>query len=149
MTADRPTQLGSAFYAETPLLDHLRRFAGAQLAAPAAVFAELLVRLAACVPVKTRIASPLRDPGLNLLVGVVAKPAGGKSHAWNVAKELLPTLPPDALDDLRLGSGEGLIESHLGPSIERNDGTRHRPITHPAIVWYCDEGQTLRTLVDH
>lgn len=142
-------QLPEEFWDARPTLADIRRAARSRLVAPDAVLGAVLTRVAAISPHTLELPPIVGSPmGLSFFVAMVGMPESGKSAVTNLAAELLPA-PPEVLDRLPLGSGEGMIEQlfELVDETDENDKVRKvkRQTRHQAI-FVVDEGSVVADL---
>lgn len=127
----------------TPTLRHIRAAAHARMQSAPALLACTLVRLAAEVPRDTMLPEVIgtRAP-LNVGVAVVGGSSDGKTTVWELSREVLGLVGEEQKSIEKVpGSGEGLIDTWLGPP-EFNFalGVKVRPlIADPRRLFYVDE----------
>jgi len=146
---EAPITLPDVVWDSRESLDHVRRAARARLVAPDAVLAAILARVAAITPHVIELTAPVGGPvGLTYYAAIVGPPSIGKSAAVSIAAELVPA-PPNVLDRLPIGSGEGMVEVLYGtvpdPSDPKGKATMRAIVGHAAI-FHVDEGQVIGDL---
>jgi hypothetical protein len=139
--------LSDDFWNARPALQHIRQAAHSRTRSADAVLAFVLARVATLVPPTTTLPPIVGSAAsLNHFGAVVASSGGGKSSAKDVAGELVPIIFTDILDDIPLGSGEGLTEAFFEFINETDDDGKTRKVkrqTKRAAFVYLDEGQAL------
>lgn len=141
--------LPDEFWHARPLYGHIRQAARSRLVSPDAVLAAVLTRVAAITSHTVEIPPIVGSPcGLTYYAVLVGPPESGKSAAAKVAAELLPA-PPEVLDLLPPGSGEGLVECLF--EVIEDQGDKGKPVkvkrqTKHAAIFHVDEGETLADL---
>lgn len=136
------------FWDARPHLKHIRDAAHSRQRSAPATLAVVLARVAAMVNHRIRIPAIVgSDSSLSVLVAVVAPAGVGKSSATAIGAELLPVPEGfDMLDQLPIGSGEGLVEAFFDLVEEENDKGKtikvKKQVRHNAFV-NVDEGQVL------
>lgn len=145
-------RLPETFWAERPVLAHIRQAAHNRNRAADAVLYGVLARIAAFRPPLAAIDTGIGAPAsLNLLVAFCDPSGGGKSSPEKIARRLLPA-PTDqeGVDGLPLGSGEGLAEAYMGMVDQLDERTgkteKVRAQTGHNAFFYADEGQVLTGL---
>lgn len=104
--------LPEQFWAARPSLSLIRQAAHARVRSADVVFYGTLVRLAALVPHEVRAVTHVGTPAsLNLFAAIVGPSGSGKSSGLSVAREVIPAAD---LEQVPLGSGEGLAEAYMG-----------------------------------
>ncbi|MFG2349449.1 bifunctional DNA primase/polymerase [Streptomyces phaeochromogenes] len=155
------THLPEGFWSSRKTLEHIRRAAHARAVSADAVLYGVLARLASMLPGDLRVDTGMMSPAsLNLNVGIVSASGAGKTASQGLAAELVPVpdqlAGPDAyMDNVPIGSGEGLAEAYMGDKrvvtgtnkdgSDRMEKTRTQ-VRHNAL-FYVDEGKTLITLM--
>ncbi|MGW0626056.1 hypothetical protein [Streptomyces sp. NPDC002758] len=152
--------LPADFWTARPVFGRIRDFAHARAASADALFYATLARLSGMISHEFQAESGVGDrASLNLYVGIVAGPGGGKSTAAKAARKFLEAPDPEFRDGLPIGSGEGMAEAFMGTVEEETGETRkgrgntETPVTkrvrkqvrHNAY-FYIDEGQILHQL---
>jgi hypothetical protein len=139
--------LPDEFWNARPALQHIRQAAHSRTRSADAVLAFVLARVATLIPPTTTLPPIVGSAAsLNHFGAVVASSGGGKSSAKDVAGELVPITFTDILDDIPLGSGEGLTEAFFEFVTEEDDDGKTRKVTRQtkrAAFVYLDEGQAL------
>lgn len=129
-----------------PALTHIHQAALSRRCSPTALLHVTLARLSAFIPHTLRLPAIVRSAvPLCYFAVLYGDTGGGKSSTNDVGRELLH--PPDwALDQLPIGSGEGLAEVLIGIVKERDDNGDEQKVRkqvhHNAYV-FVDEGQAL------
>jgi hypothetical protein len=138
------------FWEARPALATIRQAAHARTRSPDAVLGAVLARVALTVPPALFLPPVTGHRGtVDLLVAVVAPAGGGKSTSVAVAGDLFPVHGDGILDDLTIGSGEGLVDAYMGDITEQDGGgktRRTRGQVRHAILAVVDEGQVLKEL---
>lgn len=138
--------LPADFYEARPALAQIRQAAHARLVPADAVFGVVLSRVAALTAPQIVLPPTVASQAsLNLFVSLVGPPNVGKSGSKRVGCELTPCDDPTFVDDVPLGSGEGLVDVYFD-LVEEGDGKAARKIkrqTRTAAWFYVDEGQAL------
>lgn len=140
-------QLPRRFYDESPTLRHVRDAANARRVAPDAVLVAVLARVAASTPSSVTIDLPM-PTGLNFIGAIIGEAGDGKSKANRSACDLLPDIGTP-LDDLPVGSGEGLIDVYMENVTVAGDGggsRKEKRQVHDSAYFYYDEGELLLKL---
>jgi len=140
--------LPADFYAERPELAHIRQAAHSTTMSPDALLGVVLARVATLVPPTLRLPAPVGRPGtLDLMVATIGNSGTGKSASAEVGGALVP-FDDDAIAELGLGSGEGLIEGYLDWVMEEDptDPSKKRRVKRQVkrgVLASLDEGQAL------
>jgi hypothetical protein len=143
--------LPDVFWDSRPTLTAIRQAAWSRSRSADAVFAAVLAR-AVCTVGPTTVLPPIvgSAASLNLAIALVSPSGTGKSTAKAIAAELIDLdTRTDIIDDLPIGSGEGLIDAYFElVSEEDGDGKTHKVKrqTKTAVFAYLDEGQALSTM---
>lgn len=143
--ADSP-RLPDDLWDARPQLAHIRQAAHSRQRSADAVLHVVLARLAATTPHTIHLPAIVGSPTpLCYFTAIVAQPGTGKSTANRIAAELVP-VPDWVVDQVPIGSGEGLIEL-LFEITEEDDPSGgkqkvKKQTRHNAYVW-ADEGQIL------
>lgn len=147
---------GQAFWQTRPWMTELYAFAKGRMVQPWAVLAATMVRLACEVP-PTVVLPPVigGKKSLNLYVALVGGPSAGKSAAKGVSDacgDLLSRMGGWTSDEVKPGSGEGLIKSFAYPVNETNPETGHKEwrlkwVTN-RVVMSSEEISVLESLTD-
>lgn len=149
-----PLVLPDRFWVAHSTLQHIRTAAFSRLVSPDAVLAGILVRIAAYTSHEVKVPEGIAaTAALNFFGAVVGPPGAGKTSAFGVSGELLPTsrMTGSELKERPLGSGEGIVEAFMGEketsAHENGDRkgakkTLRTQIRHNAL-FSMDEGQTL------
>jgi hypothetical protein len=102
------------FWSSRPELERIRDYALSKRTSPWAVLGVALVRVVAAVPPTVVLPDIVGDFGsLNLFVGLVARPGGGKSSAMRAGAN---AVRGPLVDDVRthtLGSGQGIPHAYM------------------------------------
>ncbi|GAA0969923.1 hypothetical protein GCM10009555_017940 [Acrocarpospora macrocephala] len=153
----RRGMLPEDFWAARPVLQHIRQAAHARSRSGDIVLGGLLARLSSLLPPELKADTGVGSPAsANLFVILLGPSGSGKSSAAWIPRQLLP--PPlllDFLDELPLGSGEGIAEAYMG---EREQATGEMFISGPRrgtqktervrmqvrhnALFYADEGES-------
>lgn len=146
-TVDGPAlNLPADFWAARPRLAHVHQAAHSRASSPDALLAFVLARVAAATPPSVRLPAIVGAAGsLNFCAAVIGPPGAGKSTSKRAAAELI-TLDDDCiLDDVPIGSGEGLVDAFFEMATIDEDGkkVKRKTQTKTAVVAYIDEGQAL------
>jgi hypothetical protein len=96
---------------------------------------------------RRRLYSRHQPTRCNLLAAIVGASALGKSSILFPARALVPA-PDGMLDDIPLGTGEGIAELYLSEVTTGTgkDKKTERKQTRHNLFQYCDEGATLRAI---
>lgn len=154
----RPRILPPEVWDARPVLRHIRQAAHARARSADLVLGGTLARLAAMIPHQLKADTGVGSPApLNLFVAGIGPSGAGKSSAAWIPRDLLPPPPNlDFLDDLPLGTGEGIAEAFMGEvEVELEDAYRSGPkkgqprrervraqVRHNAL-FHADEGEAL------
>ena len=141
--------LPESFWTARPVFTHIRQAAHSRMLSAFAVLGCVLARVAALTPPSYKLPPTVGAPStLAVYIAVTGTPGSGKSTAKSEAKQLLPCDDERIVDDLALGSGEGLIDSFFTTVDEMVDGKRVRQKrqTKHGAFFYLDEGQALLEL---
>jgi energy-coupling factor transporter ATP-binding protein EcfA2 len=146
------------FWDARPTLRHIRQAAHSRARSGDIVFGGLLARLSSLLPPELRADTGVGSPAcMNMFVVLLGASGSGKSSAAWIPRRLLPPPPRiDFLDELPLGSGEGIAEAYMGEQeVETGEIFRGGPkkgdpktetvraqIRHNAL-FYADEGEAL------
>jgi len=138
------TNLPEEFWSARPIFQHIRRAAWNRLVSGDALLGTVLTRVSAGVPHQVRIPPIVgsRVP-LSLILNITGRSGAGKSSANAVGIELVP-LGPDVIDEMPIGSGEGLIEMLF--EWETQEGDKPGKVTKVKVqkyrnaYVYVDEG---------
>ncbi len=146
------------FWAARPVLGHIRQAAHARNRSGEVVLGGVLARVAAMLPPELKADTKIGSPACaNMFVALVGPSGVGKSGGASIPRLLLPAPPLlDFMDDLPLGSGEGLAEAYMGEreeptgEIYRSGPRKGDPkmatvrtqVRHNAL-FYADEGEAL------
>lgn len=143
--------LPADFWAERPVLAHIRQAAHSRIRAPDLVLHAVLARVAAYSLHTIEIPPIVGSPGsLNYFTSAIGPSGSGKSSGVSIAAELVPRPGIDVADNQPLGSGEGLAELYMG-TVEEDDekGKKvkvRKQVRHNAFV-YGDEGAALTAMM--
>jgi len=129
--------LPDEWWAQRPLLRHIRQAADSRRCGADGVLAVVACRLMALVDFRWRIPAIVGAPAsLNLMCGLIAPSGIGKSSTNTTAAELVP-FPGDMNIAYRpIGSGEGIAATYVGTDGNKADGE----LLHRSVMFYCDEG---------
>lgn len=137
-------QLPPDFYDESDALTRIRDAANARRVAPDAVLGAILCRVAASINPSIMLDLPTPS-GLNFITALIGEAGDGKSKANRVACDLLPKVCE--LDELPIGSGEGLVDVYMESVDEvvegRSKPRRVKRQAHECAYFYFDEGEML------
>jgi hypothetical protein len=149
--------LPAEFWAARPSLAAIRQAAHHKVRSADVVFYGVLVRLAALAPHEIRADTGVGTPAsLNTFAAIVGPSGAGKSSGISVARLVVPAAD---LEEVPLGSGEGLAESFMGmTSIDdpngamTKDGSPKRirqkaQVRHNVLV-HADEGASLNKMLE-
>lgn len=146
-----PRRLDAEFWDKRPYLAHIRQAAHARQRSAPAVLGVVLARAAAVINHRIRLPAIVgADSSVSIIDAIVAASGVGKTSANSIAAELLPVPPGlDMLDQLPIGTGEGIAEAFFDIAEETNDKGKvvkvKRQARHNAF-FYVDEGQVLGEL---
>lgn len=153
--------LPAEFWEARTYLHQIREGAHARGASADVVFNTALARIAAQVPHTARVETGIGVPAsLNLFVAIVDTSGAGKSSDYSVTKNLIANRDDIELEDLPLGSGEGIAEAYMGeveepveldpntPGRRRTPKTKtvRRQVRHNAFL-LADEGTAMTELM--
>lgn len=154
----RRGRLPEDFWAARPVLQHIRQAAHARARSADIVLGGVLARVASLVPPELQADTGVGSPAsLNLLVNLLGPSGSGKSSAAWIPRQLI-TPPPglDYLDELPLGTGEGIAEAFMGekavetgeiyasgPNKGKPKTERIRTQARANALFYADEGESL------
>lgn len=146
------------FWHARPALAHIRQAAHARARSGDIVLGGLLARLSSLLPPELRADTGVGSPAsMNMFVILLGASGSGKSSAAWIPRKLLPAPPrTDFLDELPLGSGEGIAEAYMGEQQvetdevyrsgprkgERKTETVRMQVRNNAL-FYADEGEAL------
>jgi energy-coupling factor transporter ATP-binding protein EcfA2 len=146
------------FWAARPSLRHIRQAAHARARSGDIVLAGALARLASMLPPALRAETGVGAPAsLNMFVVLLGPSGSGKSSAAWIPRQLLPApYDLDFLDELPLGTGEGVAEAYMGereqatgekfqsgPRAGQNKTALVRMQVRHNALFYADEGESL------
>ncbi|WP_188188003.1 bifunctional DNA primase/polymerase [Nonomuraea sp. SYSU D8015] len=156
--ARRRGLLPDDFWDARPTLRHIRQAAHARARSGDIVLGGMLARLSSLLPPELRADTGVGSPAsMNMFVILLGASGSGKSSAAWIPRKLLPCPPRiDFLDELPLGSGEGIAEAYMGEQQvetdevyrsgprkgERKTETVRMQVRHNAL-FYADEGESL------
>lgn len=158
-------RLDPSFWDKTPTLQDIYAAARLRKASPDVVLHGVLTRMAALVPPCVRVYSGMQDPAsLNYFSIGIAPSGGGKTTAWRVAKQLVPSQAWQIADfpdgGSAIGTGEGIVELFMGRVEEQvgmappKGGGKPEPVmgkvkrqTKHNALFYVDEGETIEQLL--
>lgn len=154
----RRGRLPEDFWNARPVFAHIRQAAHARARSGDIVLGGLLSRLSSLVPPDLRADTGVGSPAsLNMFSNLLGPSGSGKSSAAWIPRRLLAPPPDiDFLDELPLGSGEGIAEAYMGEkSVDTDEIYRAGPkkglrkteliraqVRHNAL-FYADEGESL------
>ncbi len=158
---DGPPLLPARFWTRRDAFQEIRAISHARQGCADAVLLNIMARVAAMTPHHLRIDTGIGTPAcLNLMVAMVDGSGRGKSRAHNIGKtNLQRNHGVDFVDDLPLGSGEGMTEAYMG-TLEIDDeddgshrGSKNRPRSIRTQIrnnafFYLDEGESLFKLIE-
>lgn len=140
-----PPNLPATFWEARPELAHIRQAAHARSRSADAVLGAVLAHVAVQVPPRLLLPAPVGTPGtLDVAVAIIGRSGSGKSTGRKVGAEVLPILD-DAIAQVSMGSGEGIIESYFG-EVDEDDGKKKVKVkrqVREAVLVSIDEGQAL------
>lgn len=141
--------LPDEFWQARPVLQHVRQAALSRMLSPDALMAAVLARTAAIVDPSVKIPPLVSASTLSIYAALIGGPGTGKSSTVAASRELMPCDLDTFLDDLPLGSGEGMIEAYYGSvEVEGDDKkkrTERRQVKRGA-QFFLDEGEALADL---
>jgi len=144
------TNLPNDFWETRPELDWIRQAAHSRNRSADTVLHSVLARIAAHIPHHYHLPPIVGAPAALTLLVAIGGPSGtGKSSAYHISTELLPTPPkgPAVLDGLPIGSGEGLAETFFTWQPDPDNAKRKiRTQTHHNAMFYVDEGAALAAI---
>ncbi|MEU6785919.1 hypothetical protein ABZ912_42590 [Nonomuraea angiospora] len=158
MSRFRPRLLPEDFWAAREVLMLVRQAAHARARSGDLVLGGLFSRMGSLVPPQLRADTGVGSAAsLNMFTILLGPSGSGKSSAAHIPKLLLPApIGLDFLDNLPLGSGEGIAEAYMGDQ-EVETGETYRggqrkgepktetvrmQVRHNAL-FYADEGESL------
>lgn len=146
------------FWHARPALTHIRQAAHSRARSGDIVLGGLLARLSSLLPPELRADTGVGSPAcMNMFAILLGASGSGKSSAAWIPRKLLPAPARiDFLDELPLGSGEGIAEAYMGEQQvetdevfrsgprkgERKTETVRMQVRHNAL-FYADEGEAL------
>jgi hypothetical protein len=147
-TSPTALNLPVTFWDARPELSAIRQAAHARGISADAVLGAVVARIAWQVSPAVTLPPVTGDVGsLDFCVATIGRSGAGKTVSQRCAAQLIPgpALDP-GLDELPLGSGEGLIDAYFGTVLE-DDGTgkktkRKRQVRR-GVLFNLDEGQAL------
>lgn len=149
--------LPDEFWRARPSLSLIRQAAHSRVRSADVVFYGVLVRLAALVPHELRVNTGIGSRGsLNCFAAIVGPSGAGKSSGLSVAREALPSTD---LEEVPLGSGEGLAEAYMGMvSVDDPNGAmtrdgspkrvRQKAQVRHNVLAHADEGASLNKMIE-
>lgn len=146
-----PMNLPDSFWRSRAELAHIRQAAHSRQRSADAVLGCVLARVAAFTPPCWKLPAIVgAEASLSTFVVLVGPSGAGKSSAKDAAIDLLPVNLLTVIDDLPLGSGEGLIENYFEWVEEDKPSGKgtvkvKRQTRHGAFL-SLDEGQALADL---
>lgn len=139
--------LPSDWWESRSVLAHVRQAAHHRARSGDALLAFVLARVAAATPPSVALPAVVGSRGsLNFAAALIGPPGVGKSSSKRLGSELVPLEGDAIIDDLPVGSGEGLIESYFELVDEVDDAGKLVKVkrqTREAVFAYVDEGQAL------
>ena len=156
--ARRRGHLPEDFWAARPILRHIRQAAHCRARSGDVVLGGLLARLSSMLPPELRADTGVGSPAsMNMFVILLGPSGSGKSSAAWIPRRLLPPPPRiDFLDELPLGTGEGIAEAYMGEEEVDSEevylagprkGTPKRKVVRTQVrgnaLFYADEGESL------
>lgn len=147
-TAASPLHLPDDFWSASEVLTHIRSAAHARVRPADAVLGAVLARVTAATGPSLCLPAIVGTRGsLNLMVALVGPSGAGKSSSVALGRELVALEAPDFLDDVPIGSGEGLIDMYFELVEDKNEdakkGSKVKRQTKTRALVYIDEGQVL------
>ncbi|MEV4287396.1 bifunctional DNA primase/polymerase [Nonomuraea bangladeshensis] len=154
----RRGHLPEDFWAARPVLRHIRQAAHCRARSGDVVLGGLLARLSSMLPPELRADTGVGSPAsMNTFVILLGPSGSGKSSAAWIPRRLLPPPPRiDFLDELPLGTGEGIAEAYMGEEEVDSEevylagprrGTPKRKVVRTQVrgnaLFYADEGESL------
>lgn len=152
--------LPESFWAARSSLQLIRQSAHARVRSGDVVFYGVLTRLAALTPHTLRLDTGIGESGsLNLLAAIVGPSGTGKSSGLSVSRGIFPDVAHLGLEEVPLGSGEGLAEAFMGVVWEASengamnkDGSAkkekvRKQVRHNVLA-HADEGAALNKLLE-
>lgn len=138
--------LPRAFYEERPVLHAISQAARSQRVPPDSALAVVLARVTFLTPNSIVLPALVGSKGsLNLFVGLIGGPGSGKTTSKRLGVDLLPSDGRRSLlDDMPLGSGEGIVDAYF--ELVRETGPNGKGVQHvkrqtrSAVFFYTDEG---------
>ncbi|UBU10012.1 hypothetical protein [Nonomuraea gerenzanensis] len=146
------------FWEARPVFRLIRQAAHARARSGDVVLGGLLARLSSLLPPELRADTGVGSPAsMNMFVILLGASGSGKSSAAWIPRRLLPAPSRvDFLDELPLGSGEGIAEAYMGERVVDTDemfqsgpkkGTPKTAIVRAQVrgnaLFYADEGESL------
>lgn len=149
--------LPDEFWRARESLSAIRQAAHNRVRSADVVFYGTLVRLSAMAPHTLRADTGIGTPAsLNLFTAVVGPSGSGKSSGLSVARDLIKA--GSHLEEVPLGSGEGIAEAYMGEALEVVPGVmdkngdekkqRVRKQVRHAALFHADEGASLNKLIE-
>lgn len=130
-----------------PSLQHIRQAAHSRSRSADAVLGVVLARVAAQIPPSVLLPAIVGSTSpLNVAVATVGRSGAGKTSGNAVGRELVPIRLTQVVDNLPIGSGEGLIENYFEMVTEEDAAGKKQKVkrqTKWGMFAYLDEGQTL------
>jgi Bifunctional DNA primase/polymerase, N-terminal len=136
--------LPNEFWLERGWLTQVRDAAHHRMLNPTSVLGAVMVRIAALVDPRVQLPDIIGSTGtFDLFVTLVGDSGSGKSTSWSCAKDLIPDLGPMVVDDLPLGTGEGLVERLYARVDEDGNLTRkgERQLYYKGVCIMVNEGK--------
>jgi hypothetical protein len=134
-------EIEQAVFGYSPILEHIRQAARAQLVGPWSTLGSVLTAISAETPPHVVLPAIVGGHGsLNLFTALVDSSGAGKSSSFAVARDLLHIDFPLATL-VGQGTGEGLIASFLrrNPDTEERRTKPYILIDRPQVLMYVDE----------
>jgi hypothetical protein len=111
----------AAWWEQRPVLAHIRRYALARGASPAAMLGVAIERMLAVIPPTVVLPPTIRGDGsLNLFCGIVGRAGAGKGSAEDAARDGL-IFPGEPIVTAPLGSGEGIAHCYAHREMEQDE----------------------------
>jgi hypothetical protein len=148
--------LPDEFWNSRDVLRRIRQAAHHKVRSGDVVFYGVLARLAAMAPHRLRADTGVGTPAsLNLFAAIIGPSGSGKSSGVSVSRLIVKT--PNDLDEVPLGSGEGIAEAYMGEALEgtgvmAKDGSEkqakvRKQVRHN-VLFHSDEGAGLNKLIE-
>lgn len=150
-SAPKPVNLPDDFWQARPRLALIRSAAHARARSADALLGVVLARVSAATTWQYFLPAIVGSMGsLNVAVALIGNSGDGKSSTKRLAAEMVPIDDETVVDDLAIGSGEGLIEAYFEwvdePSKDGKTTVRVKKQTKQSVFAYLDEGQALEEM---